>query len=58
VRVAEALDRAGTPPEHLGEVIEHGRYTFGSVDALFADPSPLSVSRWNRPLASWTCRRG
>ena len=42
VRVAEALDRAGTPPEHLGEVIARGGYTFQWVDALFADPSPLS----------------
>jgi adenylate cyclase len=42
VRVAEALDRAGTPPEHLGKVIADGRYTFRWVDALFADPAPLS----------------
>ena len=42
VRVAEALDRAGTPPEHLGEVIARGGYTFRWADVLFADPSPLS----------------
>jgi adenylate cyclase len=42
VRVAEALDRAGTPPEHLATVIAGGGYTFRWVDALFADPSPLS----------------
>jgi adenylate cyclase len=42
VRVAEALDRAGTPPEHLGAVIAAGGYTFRWVDALFADPTPLS----------------
>jgi adenylate cyclase len=42
VRVAESLDRAGTPPEHLGEVITGGGYTFRWVDALFADPTPLS----------------
>jgi hypothetical protein len=41
-RVAEALDRAGTPPEHLGEIIAGGGYTFHWVDALFADPTPLS----------------
>src|ERR687898_297645 len=42
VRVAEALDRAGTPPEHLGEVIARGGFTFRWVDTLFADPTPLS----------------
>ena len=42
VRVAEALDRAGTPPEHLGEVIAAGDYTFRWLDTLFADPTPLS----------------
>jgi adenylate cyclase len=42
VRVAEALDRAGTSPEHLGEIIAAGGYTFRWVDALFADPTPLS----------------
>ena len=42
VRVAEALDRAGTPPEHLGEIIAGGGYTFRWVDTLFADPTPLS----------------
>ena len=42
VRVTEALDRAGTPPEHLASVIAAGRYTFRWVDILFADPTPLS----------------
>lgn len=42
VRVTEALDRAGTPPEHLGRIIAEGRYTFRWVDALFEEPAPLS----------------
>ena len=42
VRVTEALDRAGTPPEHLGEIIGAGEYTFRWLDVLFADPTPLS----------------
>ncbi|MGH2679518.1 MAG: adenylate/guanylate cyclase domain-containing protein [Actinomycetota bacterium] len=42
VRVTEALDRAGTPPEHLGRIIAEGGYTFRWVDALFSDPAPVS----------------
>jgi adenylate cyclase len=42
VRVTEALDRAGTPPEHLGRIIAEGAYTFRWVDALFSDPTPVS----------------
>ena len=42
VRVTEALDRAGTPPEHVGRIIAEGGYTFRWVDALFSDPTPVS----------------
>ncbi|HEX6400205.1 MAG TPA: adenylate/guanylate cyclase domain-containing protein [Actinomycetota bacterium] len=42
VRVTEALDRAGTPPEHVGRVIARGDYTFRWVDSLFEEPASLT----------------
>ncbi|MGH8916308.1 MAG: adenylate/guanylate cyclase domain-containing protein [Acidimicrobiia bacterium] len=43
VRVTEALDQAGIPPEHLSRVIAEGAFTFGPADVLFPDPIPLST---------------
>jgi len=42
VRVTEALDRAGIPPEHVGRIIAEGYYSFAWGDALFSDPVPIS----------------
>ena len=42
VRVTEALDKAGIPPEHLGRIVEEGYYSFAWGDLLFPDPTPLS----------------